>query len=232
MRRTREQWATLVRDAHAVPGTPGAQSPPEPKARKPRTAFGNTEQPSLPRVEQTFDLNAADMTCPSCGGALAPMKGQFETSEMVDVVEVRRHLPRAPAAFTGRTVVHLAAGRGPCTDSGASRSTGARYSSGRFTRRRARPTIVRRSWPWASRRRSTSCHSNSCCCRDYRCCLGRWRVPLRRARTGRGKPPHGLPSPTSAASGSAWAVALALTRSQRRLARSESSRRRSVRIPG
>lgn len=30
MRRTREQWATLVRDAHAVPGTPGAQSPPEP----------------------------------------------------------------------------------------------------------------------------------------------------------------------------------------------------------
>ncbi len=28
------------------------------------------------------------MTCPSCGGDLRPMKGQFETSEMVDVVEV------------------------------------------------------------------------------------------------------------------------------------------------
>ena len=79
------QSAALTRDAHAVPGAP---SPSEPKARKPRTAFGNTEQPSLPLVEQTFELDAADMTCPSCGGALAPMKGQFETSEMVDVVEV------------------------------------------------------------------------------------------------------------------------------------------------
>jgi len=28
------------------------------------------------------------MICPSCGGDLHPMKGQFEASEMVDVVEV------------------------------------------------------------------------------------------------------------------------------------------------
>jgi transposase len=56
--------------------------------RKRRTKFGNTEQPSLPVIEQIFELDAADKTCPSCGGVLAPMEGQFETSEMVDVVEV------------------------------------------------------------------------------------------------------------------------------------------------
>jgi transposase len=58
------------------------------KTRKPRSQFGNTEQPSLPFIEQTFELDGADKTCPSCGGILAPMQGQFETSEMVDVVEV------------------------------------------------------------------------------------------------------------------------------------------------
>jgi transposase len=39
-------------------------------------------------VEQVFELDAPDTTCPSCGGTLRPMKGQFETSEMIDVVEV------------------------------------------------------------------------------------------------------------------------------------------------
>jgi transposase len=64
--------------------TPGDED----KPRKDREHFGNTEQPKLPHVEQLFELDEADKTCPSCGGALAPMKGQFETSEMIDVVEV------------------------------------------------------------------------------------------------------------------------------------------------
>jgi transposase len=64
---------------------PGARSK---KAKKPRESFGATEQPALPHVEQVFELDAADKTCPSCGGELAPMSGQFEASEMVDVVEV------------------------------------------------------------------------------------------------------------------------------------------------
>jgi len=62
--------------------------------RKPRESFGPTEQPKLPIVEQTFELDAADTTCPSCGGTLAPMKGQFETSEMIDVVEVSYRVVR------------------------------------------------------------------------------------------------------------------------------------------
>lgn len=58
------------------------------KPKKAREKFGNTEQPTLPMVEAVFTLDEADQTCPSCGGELAPMKDQFETSEMLDVVEV------------------------------------------------------------------------------------------------------------------------------------------------
>jgi transposase len=58
------------------------------KSKKPREKFGNTEQPKLPMVEQVFTLDEADKTCPSCGGELLPMKDQFETSEMIDVIEI------------------------------------------------------------------------------------------------------------------------------------------------
>jgi transposase len=56
--------------------------------RKKRTQFGPSEQPDLPLVEMVYELDEPDRTCPSCGGDLEAMKGQFETSEMVDVVEV------------------------------------------------------------------------------------------------------------------------------------------------
>ncbi len=39
-------------------------------------------------MEVIFDLDAADKACPSCGGHLQPMAGQFEESELVDFVEV------------------------------------------------------------------------------------------------------------------------------------------------
>jgi transposase len=57
--------------------------------KKRREQFGNTDQPALPVVDEIFELDEADKTCPSCGGELAPMKDQFDESEMVDVVEVR-----------------------------------------------------------------------------------------------------------------------------------------------
>lgn len=56
--------------------------------RKPRSKSGPTEQTRLPVVEQTFVLDDADRACPSCGGGLAVMPGQFEESEMIDVIEV------------------------------------------------------------------------------------------------------------------------------------------------
>lgn len=61
---------------------------PKNEPKKPREKFGNTAQPALPTIEKIFELDAADTKCPSCGGLLKPMKGQFEESEMVDIVEV------------------------------------------------------------------------------------------------------------------------------------------------
>jgi transposase len=68
--------------------SPGGAAGTERTNKKKRETFGNTEQPSLPHVPQVFELDDADMTCPSCGGELRPMNGEFETSEMIDVVEV------------------------------------------------------------------------------------------------------------------------------------------------
>lgn len=34
-------------------------------------------------------MHAAGRVCPSCGGGLREMEGQFETSEMIDVVELK-----------------------------------------------------------------------------------------------------------------------------------------------
>ena len=61
---------------------------------KERSRSGPTEQPQLPVIEQAFELDDADKTCPSCGGELLPIKGQFETSEMIDVVEVSYRVVR------------------------------------------------------------------------------------------------------------------------------------------
>ena len=64
------------------------EPPPEKRKAAPRQRSGPTEQPLLPVIEQVFLLDDADRSCPSCGGELRPMTGQFETSEMIDVVEV------------------------------------------------------------------------------------------------------------------------------------------------
>jgi len=58
------------------------------KSPKERASHGPTAQPDLPHVEQIFELDEADRVCPCCGGGLRPIDGQFEESEMVDVVEV------------------------------------------------------------------------------------------------------------------------------------------------
>jgi len=60
--------------------------------RKPRAKSGPTDQPRLPRVQRVFELDDPDRACPSCGGELRPMNGQFEASEMIDVIEVEYRL--------------------------------------------------------------------------------------------------------------------------------------------
>lgn len=62
------------------------------QAEQPRKPAGPTPQPQLPVIEREFVLDDADRTCPSCGHALRPMTGQFEESELIDVIEVRYEL--------------------------------------------------------------------------------------------------------------------------------------------
>lgn len=57
-----------------------------------RSKTGPTPQPLLPVVEQVFTLDEQDRACPSCGGELRPMVGQFEESELIDVIQVRYEL--------------------------------------------------------------------------------------------------------------------------------------------
>jgi transposase len=63
-------------------------------SRKPRTQSGPTDQPQLPIVDKlcAFDDDDPDRICDACGGALHVMVGQFEESELVDVVEVEYRL--------------------------------------------------------------------------------------------------------------------------------------------
>jgi len=62
------------------------------KKPKPREKSSPTEQPNLLQEERVFELDQPDCTCPSCGGELRAMAGQFEESEMIDVVEVSYRL--------------------------------------------------------------------------------------------------------------------------------------------
>ena len=41
----------------------------------------------LPIVEIVHELDEPDQICPSCGGDLKPMHGQFEEADEIDVVE-------------------------------------------------------------------------------------------------------------------------------------------------
>ncbi len=48
---------------------------PTKRAPRPRETSGPTPQPGLPVVEKVYELDAADRTCPQCGGDLQPMAG-------------------------------------------------------------------------------------------------------------------------------------------------------------
>ena len=61
---------------------------PHPPPASPR-GHGPTAQPKLPIVEMVHELDAADRTCPQCGGTLREMPRQTEDSEEITVVERR-----------------------------------------------------------------------------------------------------------------------------------------------
>jgi transposase len=55
--------------------------------QEPRPGHGPREQKALPIVEVVHELDEPDQMCPSCGGDLEPMAGQFEEADEIDVVE-------------------------------------------------------------------------------------------------------------------------------------------------
>lgn len=59
---------------------------------EPQRGHGPTEQLELEQVQLLCELDDADRACPQCGDQLQPLAGQFETSEMIDVVEVKYQL--------------------------------------------------------------------------------------------------------------------------------------------
>lgn len=66
---------------------PRPAAPDATAAPAPRRGHGPKAQPELPRVEMLHVLDAADQTCPQCGGTLRPMPGQTEDAEEITVVE-------------------------------------------------------------------------------------------------------------------------------------------------
>jgi len=62
----------------------------EPKTHEKKEAqpgHGPRQQKALPIVEIVHELDEPDQICPSCGGDLKPMHGQFEEADEIDVVE-------------------------------------------------------------------------------------------------------------------------------------------------
>jgi transposase len=80
--------AKLREQAAQAPADEPAKPEPEVKQPKKREQYGATPQPSLPKEEQLFVLDDADQVCPQCSKLLMPLEGQFDESEMIDVVEV------------------------------------------------------------------------------------------------------------------------------------------------
>lgn len=81
----------LAQRERALFGDSSEKRPPEgdrsTTPRKPRKGHGPSEQAALPIEEEIHQLSPGELDCPECGGSLTEMKGQFEESEEITVVE-------------------------------------------------------------------------------------------------------------------------------------------------
>jgi transposase len=78
------QNRTLFGASSEKRGTNGSERK---KDHEPQRGHGPSAQPKLPIVEVVHTLEETEKACPSCGGEMSQMAGQFEESEEVDVVE-------------------------------------------------------------------------------------------------------------------------------------------------
>ncbi len=94
LERLKEQLAARVKKQHGK-SSERRTPPPEPeKPKKPQTGHGPTPQPALDEKVVDHALDAADQTCPACGGALDEIPGEFEESVEVDIEQARPFLRR------------------------------------------------------------------------------------------------------------------------------------------
>lgn len=80
-------------EAPAGAGAEGNDTSKEKEEKKPR-GHGPTEQPKLPSIVVDHTLDDADMKCPTCGGGLHEMEGQYEEHDEIDVVPLHFVLKR------------------------------------------------------------------------------------------------------------------------------------------
>jgi transposase len=79
-----EAAARAAAEAHV---DKSAGEPPAPKGAQ--RGHGPTEQLRLDRVPLRCTLDEPDRACAACGGGLVPMAGQFERSELIDIVDIK-----------------------------------------------------------------------------------------------------------------------------------------------
>ena len=78
-----------VLNAHSIDGRSERRG--EKRSSKKNTTksgHGPTAQPNLEVEQEVLELDDADKICPECGGVLGEIEGQFEESELIDVVDV------------------------------------------------------------------------------------------------------------------------------------------------
>lgn len=75
------------RRARSAGSSSSAASSEQSAEKMQQRGHGPTPQPSLPVIEETYDLDEADKICPTCGDALEEWEGHEDESEVIDVIE-------------------------------------------------------------------------------------------------------------------------------------------------
>jgi transposase len=93
---TKQVFGTSSEQRTVDPEPAGASGEgPRGKEKKKHPGHGPTEQPKLLRVDVEHPLDAEDQVCPTCGGGLQEMVGQYEEHDEIDVIPlqfvIKRH---------------------------------------------------------------------------------------------------------------------------------------------
>ena len=78
--------------AQGQPVASPSETDPAPESKKRKAGHGPKKQPSLETVARDYVLDPPDCMCPECGRMRSPIPDQCESSEMIDVVEMKVEL--------------------------------------------------------------------------------------------------------------------------------------------